>query len=102
MARRSHGRPPVRGPRLLAAAALVSIATAAAAQEPPPGPADLINGLLAGLMGFKETSSAELQEDVAEIGGVAFKSAVPLDFITPAALRVYLKEVLDTEYPPAR
>ena len=87
----------------LVAAAILSVAAAAVtAQEPPPRPADLINGLLDGLMGFTETSSAELQEDVAEIGGVAFKAAVPLDFITPAALRVYLKEVLDTEYPPER
>jgi hypothetical protein len=88
---------------LVAAIAMALSAAGAAAQEPPPpAPADLINGLLAGLMGFRETSAAELQADVAEAGGVPFKADVPLDFITPAALRVYLKDVLDTEYPPHR
>ena len=85
---------------LLAAAVL---ATGVAAQDPPPpGPADLINGLLAGLMGFKDVSAAELQRDVAEVGGVPFKAPVPLDFITPSALNAYLKEVLDDEYPATR
>src|SRR5688500_4334024 len=88
--------------RFPAAVVAALLATGAAAQEPPPGPADLINGLLAGLMGFKEPTPAELQADVAEVGGVPFKADVPLDFITPAALRVYLKEVLDDEYPPDR
>ena len=88
--------------RVLASIATALCATAAVAQEKPPGAADLINGLLAGLMGFKETTAAELQKDVAEVGGVAFKTAVPLDFITPAELRVYLKEVLDDEYPHRR
>lgn len=88
---------------LVPAIAIALNTSAAVAQEPPsPGPADLINGLLAGLMGFKETSAAELQADVAEAGGVPFKADVPLDFITPAALRVYLREVLDTEYPQHR
>ena len=68
----------------------------------PPVPADLINGLLAGLMGFKEVSPAELQADVADAGGVPFKAPVPLDFITPAELGAYLKEVLDDEYPHSR
>jgi hypothetical protein len=79
------------------------LAAAARAQDPPPPtPADLINGLLAGLMGFKEVSAEELQEDVAEAGGVPFKAPVPVDFITPADLTRYLKEVLDSEYPPSR
>jgi hypothetical protein len=86
----------------LAALAAFLLATGANAQEPPPGPADLINGLLAGLMGFKEVSPAELQADVAAVGGVPFKAPVPLDFVTPAQLRTYLKEVLDDEYPPSR
>jgi hypothetical protein len=88
--------------RLTAVVVAALLATGAAAQEPPPGPADLINGLLAGLMGFKEVTAAELQADVAEVGGVPFKAPVPLDFITPKELRAYLKEVLDDEYPPER
>jgi hypothetical protein len=89
--------------RMLASLAIALLAAGAVAQEPPPpGPADLINGLLAGLMGFKEVSPAELQADVAEVGGVPFKAPVPLDFITPAQLGGYLKEVLDDEYPRSR
>jgi hypothetical protein len=89
--------------RILAPLAAVLFATGAVAQEPPPpGPADLINGLLAGLMGFKEVSPAELQADVADVGGVPFKAPVPLDFITPAELSAYLKGVLDDEYPHRR
>jgi|SRR5688572_5457423 len=86
----------------LAPLAMTLLAIGASAQEPPPGAADLINGLLAGLMGFKEVSAAELQADVAEAGGVAFKAPVPLDFITPAQFSAYLKEVLDDEYPQGR
>ena len=88
------------------AAAVLALALASAgvpAQEPPPADAaELINGLLAGLMGFKEVSPEELQEDVAEAGGLPFKAPVPLDFITPGDLRRYLKEVVDDQYPPAR
>ena len=85
-----------------ASLAMTLLAIGAAAQEPPPGPADLINGLLAGLMGLKEVSAAELQADVTEVGGVPFKAPVPLDFITPAQLSAYLEEVLDDEYPRRR
>jgi hypothetical protein len=88
--------------RIVASLAMTLLAAGAVAQEPPPGPADLINGLLAGLMGFKEVSPAELQADVADVGGVPFKAPVPLDFITPTQLRAYLKEVLDDEYPHGR
>jgi hypothetical protein len=88
---------------VIAAAALaVALAAGAPVQEPPPDASDLINGLLGGLMGFKEVSAAELQDAVAEAGGVPFRAPVPLDFITPADLRRYLKEVIDEEYPPAR
>ena len=91
--------------RRLAAAALALALLAAAharAQEPPPGPSDLINGLLAGLMGFKDVTPDELQDEVEEIGGLAFKARVPLDFIGPAEMRRYLREVIDDQYPPAR
>ena len=77
----------------------------AAGQEPqerPPDPTDLINAVLGGLLGFKEVTGPELQEEVAEAGGVTFRSPVPLDYLSPADLTKYLKEVLDDEYPPAR
>jgi hypothetical protein len=92
--------------RRLACAALALALVAAApsrAQEPPaPGPSDLINGLLAGLMGFKEVTPGELQDDVEDVGGLPFKAPVPLDFIGPAELRRYLREVIDDQYPPSR
>ena len=90
---------------MIAAAVLAAAIAAgpAAAQEPPaPDAAELINGLLGGLLGFGEVSPARLQEEVAEAGGLPFKAAVPLDFITPAELRRYLKDVIDDQYPPAR
>jgi hypothetical protein len=88
---------------LVAAIVLALVAAGPPAQEPPaPGAADLINGLLAGLMGFKDVSAEELQEDVADVGGIPFKAPVPLDFIAPAALNAYLQEVLDDEYPRPR
>jgi hypothetical protein len=74
----------------------------APAQERPPDPTDLINAVLGGLLGFKEVSGPELQEEVAEAGGVAFRAPVPLDYLSPAELTKYLKEVLDDEYPPAQ
>ena len=49
------------------------VGAGALAQEPPAEGLDLINGLLAGLLGFKELSPAELQHEVAEIGGVPFQ-----------------------------
>jgi hypothetical protein len=90
-------------PGLVAGLVLAVAAAGPPAQEPPaPAASDLINGLLAGLMGFKDVSAEELQEDVADVGGIPFKAAVPLDFIAPAALNAYLQEVLDDEYPRAR
>ena len=88
----------------MAAAAVVLLVASgsAGAQDPAPGPSDLINGLLGGLTGFKDVTPEALQDDVEEVGGVPFKAAVPLDFITPADLRRYLKEVIDDQYPPGR
>jgi hypothetical protein len=92
-----------RASRAAALAALVlALAAAGFAQERPPDPADLINAVLGGLLGFKEVSGPELQEEVAEVGGVAFRAPVPLDYLSPADLARYLKDVLDDEYPPAR
>ncbi|PYQ00043.1 MAG: hypothetical protein DMF82_23185, partial [Acidobacteria bacterium] len=73
------------------------------AQEPPPvDPSDLVNTLLGGLLGFKDITGPELQTEVAEVGGVPFRSDVPLRYLTRAELARYLKEVLDDEYPPAQ
>jgi hypothetical protein len=70
-----------------------------------PGDADaseLVNALLSGLMGFEETSGDELQRQVADVGGVPFRSSVPLDYMDRATLTRYLKQLFDEEYPPAR
>jgi hypothetical protein len=82
-------------------AAVLGLSAPSPAQERPPDPTDLINAVLGGLLGFKEVSGPELQAEVAEAGGIAFKSAVPLDYLSPSDLAKYLKEVLDDEYPPA-
>ena len=87
---------------LLALAFVSSSAAERAPQERPPDPTDLINAVLGGLLGFKEVTGPELQEEVAQAGGVPFRAPVPLDFLSPADLAKYLKDVLDDEYPPAR
>jgi len=73
-------------------------AVATPAQEPPE-PSDLINTLLDGLLGFRTLTETELEAEVAEVGGVPFRSRVPLDYLTRAELARYLKGVLDDEYP---
>jgi hypothetical protein len=79
------------------------LAPGAAAQDPPAAdPTDLINALLTGLMGFKDMTGPELQSEVAVAGGIPFRSDVPVEYMTRAELSRYLKEVLDSEYPPAR
>ncbi len=70
----------------------------ATAQEPP-DPSDLVNTLLDGLLGFRTLTEAELEAEVAEVGGVSFRSRVPLDYLSRADLARYLKGVLDDEYP---
>jgi hypothetical protein len=84
---------------------LLATLLAATAAAPPPSPndmSDLLNTLLAALGGFREVNAKELQKEVAEAGGVPFRAEVPLDFLTRDALSAYLKEVLDSDYPPAR
>ena len=84
-------------------AAMLLLAGPLRAQEPPPvDPSDLINTLLGGLLGFKDITGPELQTEVAEVGGVPFRSDVPLRYLTRAELSRYLKEVLDDEYPAAQ
>src|SRR5437899_6742482 len=70
-----------RGARSVVLVVLLLCGTIAFAQERPPDPADLINAVLGGLLGFKEVSGAELQEEVAEVGGVPFRTPVPLDYL---------------------
>jgi hypothetical protein len=83
--------------------AMLLLAVPLRAQEPPPvDPSDLINTLLGGLLGFKDMTGPELQTEVAEVGGVPFRSDVPLRYLTRAELSRYLKEVLDDEYPVAQ
>jgi len=73
------------------------------AQETPPvDPTDIIDTLLGSLLGFKEATGPELQAEVADVGGVPFRSTVPLQYLTRAELSRYLKEVLDDEYPETR
>jgi hypothetical protein len=73
-------------------------------EEVPPGgdPTDLVNVLLSSVLGFRESSGDELQNEVAEIGGVAFQRTVPLEYLDRRELAAYLQEVLASEYPPAR
>jgi hypothetical protein len=89
-----------RAGRWAAVLLAVWLAPPAAAQEGRPGdPSDLINAVLGGLLGFKEVTGAELQQEVATIGGVPFRAPVPLDYLGPAQLQRYLKELFDSEYP---
>lgn len=68
------------------------------AQEPADA-SDLINTLLDGLLGFRTLTGPELEAEVAEVGGVPFRSSVPVDFMSRPELARYLKGVLDDEYP---
>jgi hypothetical protein len=68
------------------------------AQEPP-DPADLVNTLLDGLLGFRTLTGPELEAEVAEVGGVPFRAPVPLDFMSRSELARYLQGVFDDEYP---
>jgi hypothetical protein len=104
MSARIHARVRVIARAAVAAVGVMALALgpAAVAQERPPDPTDLINAVLGGLLGFKEVTGPELQDEVAEAGGVTFRAPVPLDYLSPADLARYLKGVLDEEYPPAR
>jgi hypothetical protein len=78
------------------------LAGAAARGQDPTDPAEILNALLGALVGFKDLSADELQREVADAGGVAFRSQVPLDYLSRDALAAYLEELLDSEYPPER
>lgn len=93
-------RPGTRAVAILAGT--LALGAPARAQETPPDPAEVVNALLDRLMRFRDMSGAELQQEVAEIGGVPFKSDVPLDYLSRDDLSRYLKDLLDSEYPRAR
>ncbi len=79
---------------------LAAVSLCAAAQEPPADPSELLDALLTGLLGEAgENSSEALQQRVAEIGGVAFRNPVSLDYLDQAGLARYLGELIDAEYP---
>jgi hypothetical protein len=91
------------------AAVLVALfwgAGALAAPQIPPDPnvdqSELINTLLSGLLGFGDMTGPELQKEVGKVGGIEFRSDVPLQYMSRAALSAYLKQLLDEEYPPER
>ncbi len=70
-----------------------------AQESPAEDPSDLLNALLSGLLGFRDMSDVELQQEIADIGGVAFRSRVVLEYMSRQDLSQYLKEAFDSEYP---
>ncbi len=79
------------------------------AQEPPaptpeatPDPAEFLDVLLGGLLGFGERTEAELQKEVEEAGGVPFRRDVRVEFMGRAELGRFLQELFDAEYPPSQ
>jgi hypothetical protein len=88
----------------------VLLAAGAQAQTPPAGgekaPAaevsDLVNALLGGLLGGAEVTGPQLQEEVAEAGGLPFRKDVPLAFLRRDELAAYLRELFDAEYTPGQ
>jgi hypothetical protein len=86
--------------------ALLCGAGATGAPQIPPDPpldqSELINTLLTGLLGFGDMTGPELQKEVGKVGGIEFRSDVPLQYMSRAALSAYLKQLLDEEYPPER
>ena len=94
-----------------ALAALLGASTAAASMRPQEegrDPADLgdateaVGALLGSLMGSADVTGAELQQEVAEVGGIPFQRDVPVAFMSHEGLVRYLGELLDSEYPADR
>jgi hypothetical protein len=73
----------------------------------PPSPAaaddtsDLVNSLLAGLLGFGEMGEADLVAEVAEVGRVSFKTPVRFEYMGREGLRRYVADLIEEEYPAA-
>jgi hypothetical protein len=82
---------------------LVCLPAPTAAQDKPGDETtQLLDALLTGLLGFKESTEAELQKEVEEVGGIPFRSNVAIDFIGRPELARYLRDVFDSEYPEAQ
>ncbi len=82
--------------------ALLALSLCAVAQEPPADPNELLDALLSGLLGEDADPTGEsLQQRVAEIGGVTFRTPVSLDYLDQSGLARYLSELIDSEYPQA-
>jgi hypothetical protein len=86
-------------PLLVAAALFWPIAESPPPKTPESDPAELVDALLSGLLGFREATEPELQKEVVEVGGVPFKEEVPLQYLTRESLSHYLEELFDAEYP---
>jgi len=78
------------------------IGPAVPAQETSEDASELLDALLGALTGFGEVTDTQLQDEVAEIGGVRFRAPVPLEYLSREDARRYLQEVFESEYPPER
>jgi hypothetical protein len=72
------------------------------AADPAPDPSELLDALLATLGGFKEMTPAQLEREVADLGGVPFRRPVKFEFLDRPALGRYVHEMLDAEYGPEK
>jgi hypothetical protein len=75
---------------------------AAARDDTPPDPSELLDALLVGLGGFRELTPAELEQEVADLGGVPFRSSVTFEYLDRSALSRYVRELLEQEYDEAQ
>jgi hypothetical protein len=89
--------------RLFALLALLLVAPVPGSAQKPPSedPAELVNTLLSGLLGFGEASEDELSAEVAEAGGVPFKTPVRLEYMGKDELKRYVADLFEAEYPIA-
>jgi hypothetical protein len=72
----------------------------AAEPEEAADPSELLDALLVTLGGFRELTPAQLEHEVAELGGVPFRHPVTFEFLDRPALGRYVHEMLDSEYGP--
>ncbi len=92
----------MRAAGALLAALLCAVSTVAKQEPEELDPFDLVDVLLSGFLGFSEMNGEELQREVAEVGGIPFRSEVPLAYLDRPALSRYLEELIDEEYPQKR
>lgn len=85
----------VRAWGLSVAVALLSVGAAA---DDLPDPSELLDALLTGLGSFRELTPAELEQEVADLGGVPFRSSVTFEYLDRPALARYVRELLEEEY----